>query len=45
VSGIRARTGNFCRRFQLEVPMLLAAMSGRGACELLDAAALTVPGG
>jgi hypothetical protein len=45
VSGIPARTGNFCRRFQLELPILLAPMSGHGACDLLDAAALIVPGG
>jgi nitronate monooxygenase len=39
VSGIRTRTGNFCRRFQLEVPILLAPMSGLPAPELSSAVA------
>jgi nitronate monooxygenase len=39
MSRIRERTGNFCRRFQLEAPILLAPMSGVPAPELSAAVA------
>jgi NAD(P)H-dependent flavin oxidoreductase YrpB (nitropropane dioxygenase family) len=39
MSRIRERTGNFCRRLQLEAPILLAPMSGVPASELSVAVA------
>ena len=39
ISHIRERTGNFCRRFQLEAPILLAPMAGVPAPELSVAVA------